>query len=726
MIATGRGRGLALGIRPFLERLRIVLAVVPLVAGGAPVARAVPEHPLLVGQWSHPFEEGGAETPRCHRLADGSMLCKPTAVEMASLPDGRVLYVNGIEGDENIRFGYVPELGTRSRADRARVMDLSGPEPIWMIPSPEDGGAGNPQIRPGANDFNDDPFGTVGAPGRPGDGFVGSTWGQLGGPPQEPTSPPDDTGRSEGTLFCADFTQLGDGRILIAGGTDYYNEPAVMDRDDGDPADIGVVELEGIRSARIFDWRTNSFTQAAHMRYGRWYPAMVTLSDGKVLIASGVTKLVRATQLSQVRRTETYDPDTDTWSANYTGPESEASLPLNPRLHLMPNGKVLYNGVGQMWGTLGYAVDEATFGLQKLFDPQTKLWETLGLAMLGTRSVASEVMLPLEPPYEEATLLTFGGALGPPPSHGLGTTLSTLTTLTREGGITTRLTPGQLHNRRWFPSGVLLPDGQVLAVNGGDKDSLLFPGYEVPVHQAELFDPQSGTWTPMASASRDRVYHHSAMLLPDGRVLAGGNVPPPPMYGSHRDQGGPFANNDKDSSFEIFSPPYLFRGQRPSITHAPAAVAWGSSFPLRVTGADQIHSVVLIRTPSPQHGVDSDQRAVELKFTRAGDVVTAAAPPGGSIAPPGFYYLFVNRSSPSGPVPSVARIVKLGSTSDPAPALQPMLDSTGAAGRTSATSTEDSQMNDVGGCAGCRDEERGGMVAETGKRVSSLAPRRRL
>jgi hypothetical protein len=213
------------------------------------------------------------------------------------------------------------------------------------------------------------------------------------------------------------------------------------------------------------------------------------------------------------------------------------------------------------------------------------------------------------------------------------------------------------------------------------------------------------------------------MPLPDGRVLAGGHAPPPALYGSRRDQGGPFANNDKDSSFEIFSPPYLFRGPRPTITDSPAGVAWNSSFTLRVTGARQIDSVVLIRAPSPQHGIDSDQRAVELQFTRDGDVVTAAAPPDGNIALPGFYYLFVNRSSPSGPVPSVARMVKVGSTSDPAPAPQPMLDSTVAAGRSSATPTEDSRMNDVGGCAGCRGEERGGMMDETGRRVSSTTPR---
>jgi hypothetical protein len=48
------------------------------------------------------------------------------------------------------------------------------------------------------------------------------------------------------------------------------------------------------------------------MKYGRWYPTLVELRDGKVLVASGVTKLVKDTQGSQVRRTETFDPVTNT------------------------------------------------------------------------------------------------------------------------------------------------------------------------------------------------------------------------------------------------------------------------------------------------------------------------------------------------------------------------------------------------------------------------------
>lgn len=702
-----------------------VLAVAPVSAEPSmllvnPTGQVMTGDPARYGQWSAPFEEGGAETPRCRRVDNTTLeheiVCKPAAVSMAALPDGRVWYSNGLEADENVKFSYFSELGNRTRPDLLRLMDLSGPTPQWSRPDPETGGAGNPQVKPGANWTNGDPFGVVGAPGRPGDGFVGSAWGRLGGPPQEPSSPPDDKPYSDRPTFCADVAQLADGRIIVVGGSDYYNEPALADRDEGAPADAGIVELEGLRASRIFDWRTNSYTNTEPMHYGRWYPSLVTMPDGQVSVMSGVTKLIKAAQLGQVRRTELFDPHTGRWTVQYVDDASETALPLFPRLTLMPNGKVLYNGSGQNFGPGGEDAQEAEFALQKFWDPQTKQWEVTGPAPGGSRGSAFQVLLPLKAPYDKGSVLVFGGALLPTPSASLATTLSTLTTVTRDGQVENRLTKGQLHNRRWFSDGTILPDGTILATNGGDKDALATPGLEVPVHQAELYDPATDRWTPLASSTRDRAYHNTAMLMADGRVLIGGNSPLAAMYGGRRDQAhGVMNNNEKDPSFEIFSPPYLFRGPRPEISYAPSGVAWGSQFPIGLAGSDEIASVALIRMPSPQHAIDSDSRSVELDFTQDGRSLTAAAPPDGVIAPPGMYYLFVNKKTDQGLVPSVAAVVRVGDIitasglGDPRPAAFPLRDSSVAAQAGSATPDEDSSMNDFGECTGCAEQDRGGM-----------------
>jgi hypothetical protein len=656
---------------------------------GAEAAGAPPD---TVGQWIQPFEEHGASTPRCQPADDGSdlMVCKPAAVEAAVLADGRIFYFNGLESQENATGSTLTSTAPSSRNSQARLLDLRSGTPRFDAPKPSHrGGQTNPNIKPGHQSY-DDPLAAVGVPGRPGDGFVGSAWGTLGLPPHDPTSSPDDPADNDGDLFCADLTALPGGKILMVGGTDWYNEPSVMDRNQGDPADVGLLELEGLRSALLFNPETSSFEPAAPMKYGRWYPHVAIGPDGNPTVFGGVTQLISDTQLGQVRRTETYHAETNTWEENFVGPESENELPLQPRIVLAPNGKFFYAAVGQMWGPFGQSPDEALTALYQFFDPKTKKWELSGLAPLGARSGAFVAPLTMEPPYDQMTLATWGGVLGPTPGSWLpANPLTTLTSIDANGNVTSRMT-GNLNHARWYSSGVLLPDGQLLAVGGADKDDAFEPGTGVPVKIPELYNPSTGTWAQVAGHTRDRGYHNSALLLPDMRVLLGGNSPIAAHYGgANRDQGGPFANNDNDPSFEVWSPPYLFRGPRPSVTRVQKAVEYRETFNITTPDAGLIESVLLMRTPSPEHVNDSDQRSLKLEFTRSGpSTLTATAPPTGNVAPPGTYYLVVNKKSLQGPIPSVAHMVDVGHT-DLSDAPQPFPDDAPDPYGGSATPDED-------------------------------------
>lgn len=673
-----------LGVRGWAWLASATVVIAALAMGSAFAAPS----PDQVGEWTTPFEEGGSSTPRCVTGPDGRILCKPTAVGQAALHNGRVLYMNGVESNDNLWYNYPTEISPESRNSLSRVLDLLDGTPGWTVPSPEDAGASNPNIDPGSNGL-DDPFGVAGVPGNPGDGLAGSMWGTLGLPPQNATSPPDDIQDNDGDLFCTDMSMLADGRILIAGGSDWYNEPAVTDRDSGGPYDVGFIEIEGLRSARIFDPATETYTQVGDMTHGRWYPSLVTMPDGKIMAISGVTKLIKSTQGSQVVRNETFDPATGEWTENYTGMASEASLPLYPRVYLMPNGKIFYTGAGQTFGPAGQAADELLWGLHRFFDPATNEWEVVGPAMLGTRGGATMVPLAMDPPHDTAKLLVYGGTLFPTPGSLLALPLSTITTIGADGSVVEELT-GNLNNRRWFSSGVALPDGTVLAFSGADRDEVIpWSGTELPVRKAELFDPTTGTWTELASAGRDRTYHNSAMLLPDGRVLVGGHAPIGSLYGANHDFiPGVTANNDRDSSFEVFSPPYLFRGGRPILDGVQRGIAWGSSFTITAPEAAEITQVVLSRLPSPQHTVDTDARTLRLAFSKGEDTVTATAPPQ-LAAPPGYYYLFILNGDG---VPSVARIVKVGGPEahDAAPTIPIYSSGDPAAPSGSATPDEDS------------------------------------
>src|SRR5262249_19697578 len=61
----------------------------------------------------------------------------------------------------------------------------------------------------------------------------------------------------------------------------------------------------------------------------------------------------------------------------------------------------------------------------------------------------------------------------------------------------------------------ILPDGTVLVTGGNGNANVSDPA--LAVYNAELWSPTSETWTTMAPMQVARVYHSTAILLPDGR-----------------------------------------------------------------------------------------------------------------------------------------------------------------------------------------------------------------
>ena len=607
----------------------------------ADVAHPASTAAVEIGRFAKAFVEptinGVTTTQKCvphkggGRQPDRAWDCKPAAVTLAINPDASAIYFNGIEGSEGIENGIAAELGHVSGNDLSRVLRWRGGKPAWTIPTPEDGGA-NPK------GYDHEPL----APGL------------------ATTEPYNDGG-----LFCADVNFLPDGRLMVAGGTAFYSEPGV----DGVP--YGLVELEGLRNVRFFDPKTNRWTQGRDMNHGRWYPTLVTLGDGKTFVASGVQKLLKPVYPSHptdsgrnVVQTETFDPRTGKWT--YNGTSADRSLPLFPRLHLLPNGHIFFNAAGQVFNPAGEAYDEATWNFAASYDPDLKTWTDLGLAGLGTmapgfRGSTFSIMLPLSPKdgYTKARFLAAGGVLGVTPGMVVENPKSNITTVdTSDGNAMSTVATGPLTAPRWYGTGVALPTGEVLVFNGADRDEVVGPGFAFPVRTTEIFDPKTMQWRVVADSGRSRTYHNTAALLPDGRVLVGGHAPISTGYGANRTLPGGFSPNDgRDPSFEIYSPPYLFRGPRPRITSVGGPVRPGGALTILTdTAADKIESVMLVRNPSITHLVDGDQRTVELKVTsRSGNVLTVAMPRSGNVVPPGPYMLFVNARSSRGPVPSVAK-----------------------------------------------------------------------
>jgi hypothetical protein len=120
--------------------------------------------------------------------------------------------------------------------------------------------------------------------------------------------------------------------------------------------------------------------------------------------------------------------------------------------------------------------------------------------------------------------------------------------------------------------------------------------------------------------------------------------------------GADFGNVPNEKSAEFYSPPYLFKGSRPTISQAPTQIQYKSTFFVGTPNATSIASVVLIRTGAVTHFFDQNVRYLPLSVTQASGGLTVTAPVDGNLAPPGFYMLFIVNTAG---VPSIAPFVQL-------------------------------------------------------------------
>jgi hypothetical protein len=203
---------------------------------------------------------------------------------------------------------------------------------------------------------------------------------------------------------------------------------------------------------------------------------------------------------------------------------------------------------------------------------------------------------------------------------------------------------GKMRQPRRQHNATLLPDGKVLVTGGSSAcptTGSCFDNSSAPVYAAELWDPfatdPTYAFKLMASNTVYRGYHSMALLLPDGRVLsAGGKI------------GG-------KNTAEIFSPPYLFKGARPTIGSAPTTITYKQVFSVATPDAANITKVAFMGLGSVTHSMNSGQSFQTLAFTQGAGVLNVTAPATPTMTPPGYYMLFILVNG----VPSVAKIVQI-------------------------------------------------------------------
>ncbi|MBI3029959.1 MAG: DUF1929 domain-containing protein [Candidatus Rokubacteria bacterium] len=490
---------------------------------------------------------------------------------------------------------------------------------------------------------------------------------------------PTPEGGGGGDMFCSANSIMADGRLLVVGGTEWVAPPA----SDTPPTQPQVL-VKGLSQARIYDPATNSWSQAKSMATNRWYPSLYLLGDGRMLAVSGTGDLGDVTTMRTTL--EAYTPagpspqksdpflQPDSWDL-----ETNRLLPLYARMHVLPGGKIYYSGVGALWAPFGEesAVAE-NFG--QYYDPVTRQWRNVGPMLGGSRQHGWSILLPLRPQddYRTEVVITNGtlnrdlvaSNTGEVADFGVAPGGVLVGDFDCCGPVSNPV-PRQLiatsNIGRWFSHFTHLPDGTFALTAGGTSDDVLLIGGAQYILTTEVFDPNGttgglrGQWGVMASQQVPRAYHSTALLLPDARVLSMGHVP---IAVGLFNQVGPAAVElgVVEKRMEIFSPPYLFRGPRPTLKNVPKSAAYDSTFKVQTPQASVVESAVLIRPGSVTHATDFDQRLVELEIVaRTGDTLTLKAPPNSTVAPPGAYMLFINKGTVDGAVPSVAQFINIGS-----------------------------------------------------------------
>jgi len=413
-------------------------------------------------------------------------------------------------------------------------------------------------------------------------------------------------------MFCSGMVILPNGSPLILGGTKSYPNKTLKTKFAGEPY------------ASIFDPVAEQFMDTKKtMGRGRWYPTGTVLSDGSVMVIGGWDESGAGNTNMDVQK---YEYLSDTWSTIGTAFQG---VPLYPREHLLKIGNI-----EEIFET-GANPDS------QMLDPSTGKWSKVDPTHTGPRrDHGTSVLLPLDLSNNPVLpkVLILGGS-NVDQIGSLATNSAEIMDFSKTPWKW--VTGNPMRHAREELNATLLPNLQVLVSGGSLKNEIA----DLPSREAELYDSSTGTFSSASTMECAHLYHSNTLLLPDATVLAVGGNPKQKTYERH---------------IEIYSPPYLFDkngkpATRPDLA-APAVIHYGSSFQISTQNVNNIGSVVLVRPGAVTHAFDMEQRLIKLVHKIESGALTAIAPPDGTIAPPGFYLLFILDSTG---VPSKGQFVQL-------------------------------------------------------------------
>ncbi len=409
-------------------------------------------------------------------------------------------------------------------------------------------------------------------------------------------------------IFCSAASLIGEG---LAGPTSLTSDVLITG---GDLTVNGVRDFSN-NKVNVFNPGNNTLTASGTMNYPRWYPSITTLRNGNKLVLGGRPSPSDVGNLGEPTP-EVFNPGSG-WRA-LPGIAITDGIP-GALEWFYPRGFVGIDGAVILLENGGKIFRITTGGAGTMQDTGSRIAQ-------GVFYYPSVMFAPFKVLTVRAGQRAQVVALTSPP-------------------VVTDV-PNLNYDRIWG-NATLLPDGEILVTGGsGVPNELTNVAY-----QAEIFNPYagpSGAWRLVASAAIPRLYHSSALLLPDGSVLTGGGGAPGPV------------NN---LNAEIYYPPYLWAkdgsgnaAPRPTIVSAPSRLVLGQNFSMTVGSNDKIIFVDLVRVGSSTHSSNPEQRLIPVAFSQSGTTITGSVNSAPEQIPPGYYMLFVFNTNF---VPAVAKMISI-------------------------------------------------------------------
>ncbi|WP_169817225.1 LamG-like jellyroll fold domain-containing protein [Gelidibacter algens] len=411
-------------------------------------------------------------------------------------------------------------------------------------------------------------------------------------------------------MFCPGINNLADGRILVSGGS-------------------------SDEKSSIYDPRTEQWTNAGNLNIPRGYQGAVTLSDGSAFTIGGSWSggpyggrdaeiWTEATGWIELKGLK----GELLWNANDAALEPEGTYRLDNHAWLFaaPNGKIFHAGPGETmhW----FDVNGGNETIKGSF------------VEIGPRGDDTSSMNGNTVMFDIGKILKVGGS-GSYSSGSVSNEKAYVIDINDDANVIVTRTLNDMQNARIYVTSVVLPNGEVLVL-GGMENAVVFSDEGAHLI-AEMFDPTTNLFIPLASMLVPRTYHSAGILLADGRVFMGGGG----LCGDH------CPANHKDA--EIYSPPYLFNSlgelaDRPSL-NAPDNAFYERAFPV-IASAD-VTEFAFLRMSTATHSINNEQRRIPVTFSII-DGYYHLNMPNANTMPPGYYMLFALNADG---VPSISEAV---------------------------------------------------------------------